>query len=94
MSCTFNQTLFQTICLIKYVLPQFENAEKIKIIKADAFKYAQKYITSGKYDFAFTDLWYDVSDGMGMYLKIKKYEKQSPNTVFTYWIEESILCYL
>ena len=26
----------------KYVLPQFKNARKIKIIKADAFEYAQK----------------------------------------------------
>ena len=28
----------------KYVLPQFKNAEKIKIIKADAFEYAQQHI--------------------------------------------------
>ena len=78
----------------KYVLPQFKNAEKIKIIKADAFEYAQKHMSKGKYDFVFTDLWHDVSDGIDMYLKMKKYEKQSPNTVFSYWIEKSILCYL
>lgn len=78
----------------KYVLPQFKSAWKIKIIKADAFEYAQKYILEGTYDFVFTDLWHDVSDGIDMYLKMKKVEKQSPNTVFTYWIEKSILCYL
>ena len=77
-----------------YVLPQFKNAEKIKIIKADAFEYAQQHITPGKYDFVFTDLWHDVSDGIDMYLKMKQYEKQSPNTTFSYWIEKSILCYL
>ena len=30
----------------KYVLPQFKNAHKIKIIKADAFEYAQKHMIS------------------------------------------------
>ncbi|MDF2788695.1 MAG: hypothetical protein K0S80_1793 [Neobacillus sp.] len=78
----------------KYVLPQFKNAHKIKIIKADAFEYAQTYIAQGNYDFVFTDLWHDVSDGIDMYLKMKKFEGNSPKTVFTYWIEKSILCYL
>lgn len=78
----------------KYILPQFKNAHKIKIIKADAFEYAQTHIIPGNYDFVFTDLWHDVSDGIDMYLKMKKFESFSPNTVFTYWIEKSILCYL
>ncbi|MCM3786273.1 hypothetical protein M3231_25335 [Neobacillus mesonae] len=81
--------LFET-----YVLPQFPNAHKIKIIKSDAFEYAQNHLPSRNYDFVFTDLWHDVSDGMEMYLKMKQYEKQSPGTVFSYWIEKSILCYL
>ena len=50
-------------------------------------------MSKGKYDFVFTDLWHDVSDGIDMYLKMKKYEKQSP-ILFSYWIEKSILCYL
>ncbi len=78
----------------KYLLPQFQNAQKIKLIKADAFEYAQKHMSSGKYDFVFTDLWHDVSDGIDMYQKMKEYEKQSPDTVFMYWIEKSILCYI
>lgn len=78
----------------KYVLPQFKNAHKIKIIKADAFIYAEQHMSKGKYDFVFTDLWHDVSDGIDMYLKMKKFEKENPDTVFTYWIEKSILCYL
>ncbi|MNP21405.1 spermidine synthase [compost metagenome] len=78
----------------KYVLPQFRNAGKIKIIKADAFEYAEQHLTPGKYDFVFTDLWHDVSDGIDMYLRMKKFEQQSPDTIFTYWIEKSILCYL
>lgn len=78
----------------KYILPQFKNAGKIKVIRADAFEYATKHMPEGKYDFVFTDLWHDVSDGMDMYLKMKKHENANPNTKFTYWIEKSILCYL
>lgn len=78
----------------KYILPQFKNAEKIKIIKADAFEYAQQHLSGGAYHYVFTDLWHDVSDGIDMYLRMKKYESYSPNTVFAYWIEKTILCYL
>lgn len=56
----------------KYIVAQFKNAHKIYIIKSDAFEYAQTHITSGNYDFVFTDLWHDVSDGIDMYLKMKK----------------------
>ena len=78
----------------KHILPQFKNAKKINIIKADAFDYAKNHMPKGNYDFVYTDLWHDVSDGIGMYLRMKKYEKQNPNTEFMYWIEKSILCYL
>lgn len=78
----------------KYILPQFKNAHKLKIIKADAFDYAQRHMAKCKYDLVFTDLWHDVSDGIDLYLKMKGYEHLSPNTVFMYWIEKSILCYL
>lgn len=78
----------------RYILPQFKNSHKITIIKADAFEYAQEHMSKGKFDFVFTDLWHDVSDGIDMYLKMKGYEKQCPSTVFLYWIEQSILCYL
>lgn len=78
----------------RYILPQFKNAKKINIIKADAFDYAKNYISKGNYDFVYTDLWHDVSDGIDMYLKMKNYEKQNPNIEFMYWIEKSILCYL
>lgn len=77
-----------------YILPQFKHNYKIKVIKADAFDYAKKYMSNGDYDFVFTDLWHDVSDGIDMYLKMKQYESLTPNTVFMYWIEKSILCYL
>lgn len=78
----------------EHILPQFPNADKVNIIKTDAFKYAQQHMAKGQFDFVFTDLWHDVSDGIDMYLKMKEYEKCSPHSVFMYWIEKSILCYL
>ena len=78
----------------KHILPQFKHADKVEIIQADAFDYAEKHLAQEKYDFVFTDLWHDVSDGLDLYGKMKQYEKLSPETVFTYWIEKSILCYL
>lgn len=78
----------------QYILPQFKHSHKIKIIQADAFKYAGEHMSKGNYDYVFTDLWHDVSDGIDLYLRMKKYEEQSPSTVFSYWIEKSILCYL
>ncbi|WP_010096228.1 hypothetical protein [Ornithinibacillus scapharcae] len=77
-----------------HILPQFTHADKITIIQADAFEHAKYDLAKGNYDFVFTDLWHDVSDGMDMYLRMKQYEKQSPSTEFMYWIEKSILCYL
>ncbi|MBT2765046.1 hypothetical protein J7E85_28380 [Paenibacillus sp. ISL-20] len=78
----------------RYILPQFKNRHKIKIIKSDAFEFAEVNLSRGEYDFVFTDLWHDVSDGIEMYSRMKNYEKYSPSTVFLYWIEQSILCYL
>ena len=81
--------LFET-----YILPQFKNRHKVKIIQEDAFEFAEKHMGSEKFDYVFTDLWHDVSDGLGLYERMKKYEKQCPDTDFSYWIEKSILCYL
>lgn len=78
----------------KYILPQFRNAHKIKLVRADAFEFAETQMSKGKFDYAFTDLWHDVSDGIEMYLRMKKYEQYCPGTIFSYWIEKSILCYL
>lgn len=78
----------------KYILPQFPDQEKIHVIQADAFQFAEQEMGKGAYDFVFTDLWHDVSDGLEMYLKMKEFEKESPDSEFMYWIEKSILCYL
>lgn len=75
----------------KHILPQFPNKHKISVVNGDAFAYAEKEMQKGKFDYVFTDLWHDVSDGVDLYVKMKKYEALCPNSKFEYWIERSIL---
>ena len=70
-----------------HILPQFKNAQKVKIICSDAFEYAEKIMPSENYTLAFVDTWRDASDGAPMYKKMKELEKLSPNTTFMYWVE-------
>lgn len=74
-----------------YILPQFENKQKIRVIKSDAFEYAENKMSNEDYDYVFTDLWHDVSDGVSLYVKMKKQEHLLPNAKFDYWIEKSLL---
>lgn len=78
----------------KYILPQFQNKDKIKIIHADAFEFLKNDMSKYNFNFVFSDLWHDVSDGVDMYLDIKNYEKLYPHIDFEYWIEKSIKMYL
>jgi len=73
----------------KYILPQFKNKDKVKIINSDAFEFASNM--SG-FDYAFVDLWHDVSDGESLYLKMKSMEKKEIK--YYYWIEKSILSHI
>ena len=71
----------------KHILPQFSNGDKIRIINADAFEYAENEMPKESYDLAFVDTWRDASDGVPMYKKMKALEHLSPKTEFLYWIE-------
>lgn len=73
------------------LLPQFSRAGKIEIVSADAFDFVQRGMDGRRPDFAFVDLWHDVSDGIGPYLRMKKLEGRYPDTEFCYWIERSLL---
>jgi hypothetical protein len=71
----------------KHILPQFGFADKIRIVSADAFDYAENVMPREDYDIAFVDTWRDASDGAPMFLRMKELEKLSPKTEFLYWIE-------
>lgn len=75
----------------KHILPQFPNGDKIRIIEADAFEYAEMTMPKEKYDLAFVDTWRDASDGTPMYERMKPLERLSPNTRFMYWIENFLI---
>ena len=75
----------------KHILPQFEHPEKVRIVSADAFEYAENKCPKESYDVAFVDTWRDASDGAPMYKKMKALEYLSPNTEFIYWIESFLI---
>lgn len=74
------------------ILPQFEYIDKITIINMDAFDFLNSDLSN--YDFIFSDIWHDVSDGKDLYLKIKSFEDKHPHITFEYWIEKTIKYYL
>ena len=75
----------------EYILPQFKNPEKVRIINADAFEYAEHVMPAERYDYAFVDTWRDASDGAPMYKRMKPLEALSPETEFSYWIENFLI---
>jgi hypothetical protein len=76
----------------KFILPQFAAKDKIRIVKADAFDFAEHHLEG--FDFVFTDLWHSEEDGLLSYMRMKKQARRYPQTVFAYWIEESMLVML
>ncbi|MBO7494990.1 MAG: hypothetical protein J6T98_00435 [Salinivirgaceae bacterium] len=91
-SITIIERSAEVIELFKtHILPQFDMPEKVRIVQSDAFEYAEKQMPAEKFDYAFADTWRDVSDGLSMYLRMKKLEHLNPHTEFSYWVEESLL---
>lgn len=75
----------------KYIIPQFAHKEKVRVICADAFRYAEFDMPAEEYDFAFVDTWRDASDGAPMYKRMKPLEAKNPRTEFAYWIENFLI---
>lgn len=79
----------------KRLLPRFgRDAERLCLIQADALAYAEdrKKEDISPYDFVFADIWHDPSDGVPLYRKLKALERS--DTVYAYWIEDTLRCYL
>lgn len=75
----------------RYILPYFPHRDKVKIVCADAFEYAEETMPSEHFDLAFVDTWRDAGDGAPMYKKMKSLEHLSPDTEFLYWIERFLI---
>ncbi len=73
------------------LLPQFSDARKIQLIRADAFDYLA--VPDPAVDFVFADLWHDVGDGLPLYLRLLPLAARW-RAPFRYWIEEDMLIFL
>ena len=49
---------------------------------------------AGNFDFVFGDIWHDAGDGRDLYLRMKEWESKYPNIQFSFWLEDTIKCYL
>ncbi len=78
----------------EHILPQFKHPEKVRLVCADAFEYAEKTAPFENYDYIYADTWHDVSDGVEMYERFRALEKCTPNAEHTYWIEKTMKCYM
>lgn len=78
----------------RYIRPQLGAAgEKIRVVRSDAFDFARREMGKGGYNFVFTDLWHDPSDGVELYHRMRALEDCSPGSEFRYWIEDTLRCY-
>ena len=78
----------------QFILPQFPDPAKIKIVQCDAFEFAEKQMQAGAYDSVFVDIWHDPSDGCDLYLRMKQYEYLLPKAKFVYWVEDTLKLYI
>ena len=76
-----------------HILPQFPHRDKVRLVQCDAFDFAEHRM-EGNFDFVFADIWHDAGDGKDLYLRMKAYETRFPNIDFTFWLEDTIRCYL
>lgn len=76
----------------KNILPQFENKDKISVIKADAVEF-MKNVKDGEYDYCFADIWISVCD-IEPYLLVKEVARRLKKTKVDYWIEDSFASFL
>ncbi len=77
------------------ILPCFTHPEKVNIVCADAFEYAEQTAPHIGFDCVFADIWHDPSDGVVAYKHFKLLEPLFPaETRFDYWIEDTIKLYL
>ena len=75
----------------EYILPHFPDESKVRIVRADAFEYAEHVMPEEHFDYAFVDTWRDASDGAPMLERMRALEHLSPDTEFSYWIENFLV---
>ena len=71
----------------QYILPQFSNKDKVKIIEGDAFDYFNKAFIE-EFDYVFVDIWKSGDDGFLMIEKLLE-QYNPPFDKVDFWIETS-----
>lgn len=74
---------------LKYIFSYFPHPNKITIVHQDALDYVS--VAKKNIDHVFVDIYHTADDGLPLYLMIKKKEPLWKNTVFSYWLEQSML---
>lgn len=72
-----------------YILPQFNNKDKVKIVQADAFEFMNS-LDDNVYDYCFADIWKNNLDSLS-YMKLRSICKKFKDMKISYWIEGAIL---
>ena len=75
------------------IFPQFNKRDKIRIVKADAFRFMMD-VEPGEYDYIYCDIWENQFDGAIAYRKLHEHEERLYGTKFGYWIEDQIKYYI
>ena len=76
----------------EFILPSFPHKQKIRIIETDALDFAEHEAKG--FDMIFADIWHDASDGLPLYLRLKRAERYAEGADCHYWIEKTLLSYL
>jgi hypothetical protein len=71
----------------QYILPQFPNKDKVRIIEGDAFDYFNKPFIE-QFDYVFVDIWKSGDDGFEMIEKLLE-QYNPPLEKVDFWIETS-----
>lgn len=75
------------------LLPRFPHGEKIRIVCADAFDYAEHIAPNAGFNYVFADIWHDPTDGVALYKRFKSLEIDK-NAQYDYWIEDTLKLYM
>lgn len=70
----------------KLIYPHFKYQNKIQIIKDDAINYTKNH---QNYDYIFADLWHNPEDGLDLFIKLKRINKN-----IDCWLETSLFALL
>lgn len=75
------------------ILYQFENKDKIEIVKASAMDYL-KSCDLNAYDYINIDIWKSIHDMLPYYLQALSIARKYPFVQFSYWLESELKCEL